>query len=111
MMPTPQPNIPHRSTDWSAECWSPIAATVGPRHERDLAYRHRWTGERLLIRFSDSVTSRRIAEANAILAQDDFDWIVLVPAKGRPRPHCADHRLAIIEAEIFSQLAGDVGLI
>jgi hypothetical protein len=111
MMLPPPSNMPQRSTDCSAECWSPIAATVGPRHERDLAYRHRWTGERLLVRFSDSVTSRRLAEATAILAQADFDWIVLVPARGRPRPHCADHRLAIIEAETFNQLAGDVGLI
>jgi hypothetical protein len=105
------PRTRNQSFDRLAECWAPIAATVGPRHERDLAYRHRSTGERLLVRFSGSITQRRLDQANTILSQADFDWVVLVPDRHDCSCRCDDPRLAIIAADKSTLVARRAGLI
>lgn len=79
-----------RHSHWADHNWKLIARVLGSRKgEVDLAY----TNEedlRLLVRLCPSVTERRLSEAETILHQGDFDWILLSPHRRRdfaPPPH------------------------
>jgi hypothetical protein len=73
------------NSHWSAHTWKLVARVRGTRRgELDLAYANR--GEvRLLIRLCPSITPRRLKEAQTMLRQGDFDWIIMTPGR---MSHC-----------------------
>ena len=91
--------------------WASIADTREGRRAHDSAYRNVASGERLLVRYSRSVTARRLRQARTILAQADFDWVVLVPESGAGASQGDDPRLAIIAARDFVRIAQSAGLL
>lgn len=72
-----------RRSHWADHNWKLIAKVLGSRKgEVDLAYANE-EDLRLLVRLCPSVTERRLAQAETILHQGDFDWILLSPSRRR----------------------------